>query len=143
VLTCWDSSHFSLAVILNPMAWAHPSSAGVGTKVYHLCSLGRSLPETAKDDILQALSVVAQRVEWAGKDSAEPRSVPEQPDLVLVSNRCSWKEVSVGLLKKISGTLLFLTHLPHIGSNPEGWCILRAPDNLQCTCVHATRLCDT
>jgi hypothetical protein len=96
-----DSSHFSLAVILNPMAWANPSAGDIGTKVYHLCSLGWKLSKASKDEILQALSVVAKRVEWAGRDIAERRNLPEQADLALVSNKCSWNDVSVRLLKKI------------------------------------------
>ena len=79
------------------MAWANPSSDDNATKVYHLCSLGWKLSSASKDEILQVLFVVSKWREWAEQDISEPRSVPEDADLALVRNGCSWKEISVRL----------------------------------------------
>ena len=135
-----DSSHFSLAVIVNPMAWANPSTGDAVTKVYHLCSMGWKLCDVSKDEIVQVLSVVAKRAEWAGRDITQPRSLPEHMDLALIRDRCLWHEVSVRLLKNLRRWLLF-THLPCEGPNPAGWRIVWASDDLQCTCLHAAWLC--
>ena len=81
------------------MAWANPSSGDDKTRIYHLCSLGWKLPAASKDEILQVLSVISKRGEWAERGISEPRNLPDDADLLLVRNGCSWKEVPVRLLQ--------------------------------------------
>lgn len=81
------------------MGWANPSSGDNATKIYHLCSMGSGLPSASKDEIVQVLAVVSKREEWAQRNVSEPRSLPEDGDLALVSKGCSWTKVSVRLLK--------------------------------------------
>ena|ERR1700733_4028161 len=81
------------------MAWADPSLGDGVTKIYHLCSMRWELSQASKDEILLALSAIAKRPEWAGRDISEPRGSPKPADLELVERRCSWKEVLVCSLK--------------------------------------------
>ena len=69
------------------------------TKPGYITFAGWKLPTASKDEILQVLSIISKQGEWAERGISEPRNLPDDADLLLVHNGCSWKEVPVHLLQ--------------------------------------------
>lgn len=84
--------HFSLAVIVNPAAWAKPGTPLGPTRIYHLCSMGRKLPEVARKEMLVILFHVGTHLNGEGKGLYK---LPSEGDLKGIVKKITFKDVIV------------------------------------------------
>lgn len=104
----FHSKHFSLAVIVNPTAWAAPGASFGETRVYYLCSMGWKLSKDARKEILQLLAQVGRRLKGKDEYPHQFRHVPSDEDLEAIAQNIVFKEVTVRSPSEIIESLLLI-----------------------------------